>query len=230
MRSTWAETQKWRLHNLVQGRRVGTYTFANAILVGEVGRFRYLWDVRDAQGNTVPPGIYEYKVKFSIPYRAQYCGASGLIFGNPPDCIHFPTHRYVGLNSLSLKAQVAEKQRTLVDNFEFLTTYGLASADRNIPRRNVDISIAAAKPQLIARPNNATNGFLEQHEQSSISEKHITSPQEHGLSSASPITSSSTLASGPTTDVCGTISVNTTWTLAGSPYVMIHYWKCTGMA
>lgn len=43
----------------------------------------------------VTPGVYEYAVKFSVPYVAQYCYALNGIFGNPPDCVNGATGIFV---------------------------------------------------------------------------------------------------------------------------------------
>jgi RHS repeat-associated protein len=79
----------------IEGRKTDNFTFEATLKAGEVGRFRYLWDSRDAQGNLLPPGIYDYAVKLSIPYRAQYCYALNGIFGNPPDCVNGATGRFM---------------------------------------------------------------------------------------------------------------------------------------
>lgn len=70
----------------IEGEVTDEFFFSAEITSGETGRYRYMWDARDAQGQLLPPGAYDYAVKFSIPYRAQYCYALNGIFGNPPDC------------------------------------------------------------------------------------------------------------------------------------------------
>ena len=70
----------------IEGIKTDSFVLSNTIQTGETGRYRYLWDGRDAQGNPLPTGVYEYAVKFSLPYRAQYCYTLGGVFGNPPDC------------------------------------------------------------------------------------------------------------------------------------------------
>jgi hypothetical protein len=62
----------------IEGLRTDSFTFSvNPQTIGEVGRFRYLWDGRNAEGILLPEGIYQYKAKFSIPYRGEYCYALG---------------------------------------------------------------------------------------------------------------------------------------------------------
>ncbi|MGB0384815.1 MAG: kelch repeat-containing protein [Ardenticatenaceae bacterium] len=78
----------------IEGEKTDNFVFSADIESGEVGRFRYLWDGRDAQGNLLSPGSYEYAAKFTIGYRAQYCYALNGIFGNPPDCENGATGRF----------------------------------------------------------------------------------------------------------------------------------------
>jgi N-acetylneuraminic acid mutarotase len=70
----------------LEGEQTDSFFFDSTLQSGEIGRYRYLWDGHDAQGNLLPPGTYNYGAKFSIPYRSQYCYALDGIFGNPPDC------------------------------------------------------------------------------------------------------------------------------------------------
>ncbi|HYN89375.1 MAG TPA: hypothetical protein VER55_12640, partial [Ardenticatenaceae bacterium] len=78
----------------VEGQKTDTFTFAAPLDGnGEVGRYRYLWDGRNAQGERLPPGVYEYAVRLSFNYRGEYCYALNGVFGNPPDCINGATGR-----------------------------------------------------------------------------------------------------------------------------------------
>jgi RHS repeat-associated protein len=79
----------------VQGQKSQPYTFEGNLVTGEVGRYRYLWDGKDGQGNLLGPGVYDYEVKFPLPYRAQYCYALNGIFGAPPDCVNGATGVFV---------------------------------------------------------------------------------------------------------------------------------------
>jgi len=84
----------WELY--IEGEKTASFSFAGDLTAdGEVGRYRYFWDGRDAQGGTKQTGVYEYSVKLNVPYRAQYCYALNGIFGNPPDCVNGPTGRFV---------------------------------------------------------------------------------------------------------------------------------------
>lgn len=79
----------------IQGAATDAFTFDADLEQGEVGRYRYLWDGRDGQGNLLSPGAYDYQIKFTIPYTSQYCYALNGIFGNPPDCVNGATGVFV---------------------------------------------------------------------------------------------------------------------------------------
>jgi RHS repeat-associated protein len=79
----------------IEGIKTDRLTFSSTLQSGEIGRYRYLWDGRDAQGNPLPPGVYDYAVKMSVPYRAQYCYSLNEIFGGPPDCENGATGVFV---------------------------------------------------------------------------------------------------------------------------------------
>lgn len=71
----------------IAGELTDAYTVAaDFATVGEIGRFRYYWDGRDASGNRVPAGSYPYRVRFAIPVTGEYCLPQDGVFGNPPDC------------------------------------------------------------------------------------------------------------------------------------------------
>lgn len=73
----------------IEGEKTDSFTFESNLVAGEVGRYRYLWDGRNSQGRRLPPGIYKYQVKLSVPYQGEYCGTT--VFGGPPDCANRPT-------------------------------------------------------------------------------------------------------------------------------------------
>ncbi len=69
----------------IEGKKSERFVISNTYhTTGEAGRFRYLWDGRDAQGHLLPPGVYSYTVSIAVPYRANYCAS--LRFGGPPRC------------------------------------------------------------------------------------------------------------------------------------------------
>ncbi|MCZ7570272.1 MAG: hypothetical protein M5U01_17040 [Ardenticatenaceae bacterium] len=71
----------------IEGEKTANFTFAASELVqgGEIGRFRFLWDGRDARGNRLPPGVYRYALHVRVPYMAQYYWSLNNRFGGPPD-------------------------------------------------------------------------------------------------------------------------------------------------
>ncbi|MEZ4634785.1 MAG: hypothetical protein R2856_07380 [Caldilineaceae bacterium] len=79
----------------VGGIRTQDFTIDADLQPGEVGRFRYLWDGRDAEGTLLPPGLYAYTARFRVPYQGEYCFALNGIFGNPPDCENGATGVFV---------------------------------------------------------------------------------------------------------------------------------------
>jgi RHS repeat-associated protein/uncharacterized repeat protein (TIGR01451 family) len=81
----------WELY--IEGQRTDSFSFSRTADSGEMGRYRYYWDGRDGQGELLPPGVYEYAVKLSLPYQAQYCGTNR--FGGLPDCVNRPTGIFV---------------------------------------------------------------------------------------------------------------------------------------
>ncbi len=71
----------------IEGEKTDNFTFGTNGLGegGDIGRFRYLWDGRDAQGRLLPAGVYVYDIRVRIPYRAMYYYSVNNIFGGPPD-------------------------------------------------------------------------------------------------------------------------------------------------
>jgi hypothetical protein len=81
------ETQDYVQFELyIEGQKTDRFTFAADMDgSGEVGRYRYLWDGRDARGERLPPGVYAYAVKLSMPYTGQWYWSRDGRFGSPPD-------------------------------------------------------------------------------------------------------------------------------------------------
>ena len=80
----------------IEGEKTANYSFAAPDLASppqaggteggsDLGRFRFLWDGRNAQGARLPPGIYRYAVRVRVPYRAQWYRSLNNLFGGPPD-------------------------------------------------------------------------------------------------------------------------------------------------
>jgi len=86
----WQDYALFELY--IEGIKTDQFWFDNSSLLSADGRLRYMWDGRDAQGNLMPSGVYDYEVNLQIFYVAQYCGTS--IFGGLADCVNLPTDRY----------------------------------------------------------------------------------------------------------------------------------------
>ena len=85
-----------RYEMYIEGEKTASHYFpVDFDIIGEVGRLRYLWDGRNAQGDLLPPGAYQYQVRLTLPYLAQYCRPRRGIFGNEPDCVFGGTGRFV---------------------------------------------------------------------------------------------------------------------------------------
>ena len=125
-----------RYELLIEGQSTGTYVIANTLTPGQTGRFRYLWDGRDAQGNPLPPGLYSYAVKISVPYVAQYCAAQGF-FGSPCSGRFLPafTTGFETYWTSGVVALTAETSTPLGTGWKFR---GPAAADERCERPGAD--------------------------------------------------------------------------------------------
>ncbi len=54
----------------IEGQKSGNLTLQTP--TGTAFRYRYLWDGRDGQGRALPPGVYPYRARISLPVQAQY--------------------------------------------------------------------------------------------------------------------------------------------------------------
>ncbi|MEZ4837052.1 MAG: hypothetical protein R2873_34505 [Caldilineaceae bacterium] len=120
----------------IAGEKTDEFFFDATIQSGESGRYRYLWDGRDAQGNLLPPGSYDYAAKFSVPYQAQYCYALNGIFGNPPDCTNGATGRFLNTTD-DLWVRVYRHLRRSADSL-YGSGWVLAGQQRLYERKRAD--------------------------------------------------------------------------------------------
>ncbi len=76
----------------IGGAKVDTFVFAVGEVAsdGEVGRLRFVWDGRDAEGRLMPPGSYRYTARLGIATTFELTQPVGGIFGGEPDPT-FPT-------------------------------------------------------------------------------------------------------------------------------------------
>lgn len=213
----------------IEGNKTDNFTFDADLQAGEVGRFRYLWDGRDGQGQLLPPGIYEYVVKLGIPYRAQYCYALNGIFGNPPDCINGATGVYRTemdetwlQGTIQLDPQpdspygsgwvVSGQQRLYQDSSgrimiadgtrmdEFWTFQTFGGAD-----------VAHLQTQL---------GQELLRAQATVLQPAAPAKEEALLSDTDASTTYTENKTAVSTEVCGTLSTDTRWSPENSPYVL----------
>jgi RHS repeat-associated protein len=213
----------------IEGEKTTNFTLdAQPSTNSEVRRYRYLWDGRDVQGNRLPPGVYEYKIKLSIPYKGQYCFAQNNTFGSLPDCVNGPTNRFVdAIKELWINGTVTLDNQTN----NHLGSGWIFQGQQRLYRSNNDrILISDGKNfheflHIIAPTRKQIGQSIIEgrtNPESIITDLPIS--LTHSLSL--PLTIHENLPGYqeiPTavgTDVSGYILTDTTWTLANSPYVM----------
>lgn len=197
---------QWQLY--IEGERTDNFTFAADLSSsGEIGRFRFFWDGRNAQGEELPPGIYSYAMRIRIPYEAEYCGVVGNIFGNDPDCDNQPTGRYTTATEeqwvFGIVPLAGTPDPSLGDGWM------LTGQQRLYADEAGNILVTDARNQ--AEYHSALADRLEGRGQ-----YNNVQPQVLGPSAAVPVPELPT--SG--TFVSGVINANTTWTMAQSPYII----------
>ncbi|MCB0190134.1 MAG: hypothetical protein KDE31_37940, partial [Caldilineaceae bacterium] len=91
----------------IEGEKTDAFHFEAGFISNHVGRYRYLWDGRNSQGQRLATGVYEYVVKLGVLYRAQYCYSLNGVFGNPPDCQNGATGVFVeGIDEVFFEGRV----------------------------------------------------------------------------------------------------------------------------
>lgn len=236
------DTIGWELY--IEGEKTDEITFqADFDGSGEVGRYRYLWDGRNALGERLPPGSYRYTVKLSIPYTGQYCYALNGIFGNPPDCVNGATGVYVqaekeiwvrGAITLQGDPQSPFGTGWTLDGLQrlyedeagrILVVDGQRSDQFYFPQKDLLVvpPAASSRPAGEALPLPAPPEESRQDGNAGIppaprTERHDPppAPEPPQVGDLPPYQE---LRLGPDTQVCGAIDADTTWTAAGSPYV-----------
>ncbi len=217
----------------IAGEAVDQFTFEANLEDGEIGRYRYLWDGKNALGEQLPSGIYEYQIRFSVPYRAQYCYALDGIFGNPPDCEFGATGRYltgeeyiwiqgtVELNArhdspVGAGWQIKQVQ-SLYENEagEILIIDGLTKSEFYFP----------AKDYLLANNIVVTTGLrtadplaTPQDNRSSANRAPSGCAIEDTVGNSR--NNTQTRANNNCNAICGGISVNTTWSVGSGDYLL----------
>ncbi len=205
----------------IEGEKTDDFTFSADLQPGEVGRFRYLWDGRNAQGQLLPPGLYPYTARFRVPYQGEYCYALNGIFGNPPDCVNGGTGVFIsGEKVLAVEGTVelntqldspygagwvlSGQQRLYADEAgRILITDGDRSVEFYAPAQN---ALAQASGLALAG-----GGVVAQAES-------IPAPSARSL--PADVAAYDSVRAADSTIVQGFIAADTTWTQAGSPYVI----------
>ncbi|HUM67575.1 MAG TPA: PKD domain-containing protein [Chloroflexota bacterium] len=200
-----AEYIQWQLY--IEGERTNNFTFAADLSTsGEVGRYRLLWDGRNAQSERLPAGMYNYALRIRVPFTAQYCRAVGNVFGNPPDC-RFPIDSYVTATQ-ELWSYGTVALDSTVDN---PLGQGWALAGQQHLHEDEAGNLLVAEASSLTEYYFTQNDALEGRGQYSHVQPHVLGP-----SAAIPIPPLP--ISG--TYVSGTINTHATWTAAQSPYIV----------
>lgn len=205
----------------VEGEKTDSFFFSSDLQNGELGRYRYLWDGRDVQGNLLPFGVYEYAVRFSIPYYGEYCYALDGIFGNPPDCENGSTGIFVNAvnemwarGTVELDSQqdnllgagwLLDGQQQLYENERghIMVTDGENVSQFYFPQKDLLSNDAAGDKISLQR-----HPLVEQH----LSE--LRTPNTVPVFEPSYVN----YQAPQDTSVCGTLDTDTTWTAGAMPY------------
>ncbi|HNT77998.1 MAG TPA: right-handed parallel beta-helix repeat-containing protein, partial [Anaerolineae bacterium] len=233
----------------IEGEKTDYFVISTTVSeVGEVGRYRYLWDGRDAQGNLLPPGNYDYVARFRIPYRTEYFYTER--FGGPPDY----SRPYMPGYSFDVTYDMWSSGRVQLDpqiESPFGAGWVLQGQERLYKDEHGRILIVNGQSgaeyyQIIK--DHLGSGVPQSGSQTEDNVRHVSRPP--GLQSPLPVRlkedtedkwltrilfkrsppSKSLLSMPPlqnftapvATDVGGYIVTNTVWTLANSPYTMTN--------
>jgi len=191
----------------IEGEKTENFTFAaDANTSGEVGRYRLLWDGRDAQGQLVSPGVYAYAVRMSVPYEGEYYWSQTGTFGGPPDLSRptgvtvTATQNYWDVGTVELNPQTD-------------SALGSGWVLEDVQRLYVD----DADQIVIADGSELTEYTLERPANEVVIPQYDVSPPPV----TGPAAAIALLPPPATfTAVSGTLAVDTTWTSSNSPYVL----------
>ncbi|MCP4363494.1 MAG: hypothetical protein GY796_36295 [Chloroflexi bacterium] len=189
----------------IEGEKTDTFTFpADPDGDGEVGRFRYFWDGRNAMGELLPPGVYEYAVRVRVPYTAEYYWS--------------PTVRRFGSRPVIPTGVTTERTRSewLHGTVELNTQIENAFGNGWVLESHQQLAADEAGRILITEGDSITeyyNGLAD----NLYGRRQYNLPQPRVTGPAASVTIASQPLSG--THVSGTINSDTTWTASNSPYM-----------
>lgn len=200
----------WEL--FIEGQNTDSFTIeADMASSGEVGRYRFLWDGRNAFGELLSPGVYAYAVHIRIPYEANYC--TGSFFGMPV-CSLIPA----GVNSPNgVTAEGAVD--VWIYGETVLNTQTDSSLGAGWTLNGQEFLYENEAGHILVSSGNALTQYYFDLQDLLNGQQIYNNPQPPVLAPAS--------ANFPVTDitggtyVSGTIDTNTTWSLAQSPYIVL---------
>lgn len=193
----------------IEGTKTDEFTLAlNYEEPGEVGRYRYYWDGRNALGEQLPPGVYEFGVKVTFSFVAEYCYSLNGVFGNPPDCEFGRTGRIQ-------RATASEWMTGTVElNGQFDSPYGagwVLEGQQELFRDEAG-HVLVTDGEALAEYYTELGDTLRGRGYYNIQQPPVSGPAMTLPFIPSP-------AGG--TYVGGEITTDTTWTFAGSPYKIV---------
>lgn len=197
---------KWELY--IEGEKTDTFTFAANLSSnnsGEIGRYRYLWNGQNSQGEQLPPGIYNYAVKISVPYEAEYCRARR--FGS-----------FTCTSQNSLGSFVTSTEDIWVTGEIALNSQPQSNLGAGWSLQNQQTVYENEAGQLLIANGDSLNQYYYDVEDLLDGRQIYNNAQPPVLGPASVDFPIETTSGG--TFVSGLIDTNTTWTLAQSPYII----------
>ncbi len=191
----------------IEGQKTARYTFAaDPGGDGEVGRYRYLWDGRNALGERLPPGVYAYAAKLSVPYTPQYYWATNNAFGGPPDLSRSTGVTVTATRDYWVRGNVALNTQTESPFGHGWTLEGYQALYADEAGR-ILVTDGSQQTHYYA----ATRDRLAGVAQYNVPEPFVAGPAVEFSLPQFPETG---------TVVSGTLTENTVWTQANSPYVL----------
>lgn len=199
----------WELY--IEGQNTDSLTLeADITSSGEVGRYRYLWDGRNALGELLSPGIYGYAVRIRIPYVANYCiGAffSGMVCSQIPAGINSPN----GVTAEGIVDVWVYGEAVLNSQVNNALGSGWVLNDQEFLYED-------EAGRILITSGNALTQYYFSLQDLLAGQQIYNTPQPPVIAPASANFPVADVTGG--TYVSGTINTNTTWSLVQSPYIV----------